>query len=369
MSWFLAFAGFAALIILHEAGHFAAAKAVGMRVERFMLFFPPILTKVRRGETEYGIGAIPLGGYVKITGMSPHEDIPPEHQHRAYLRQPVWKRIVVISAGPAMNVLIAFVLLWGVIVVNGVPRNALAVAGTTQDPAKGTLDEGDRILSIDGRRGDAPRLTRAQIERRQRGLRAAVNRHRCAGRQFKGCQAAEPVRVVVLRDGRRVTLTIRPIYDAPSKRMILGFFYGDREDVGPAEAARVSVDRMWAITTATVDAITRIFYDPQARKEVSGVVGSYEVTRQSIQFDTEQAIIVLALISLSLAVVNLFPFLPLDGGHIFWALAEKVRGRPISFQVMERASVIGFVLVIMLFAIGLTNDLDRLAGDGFNLGR
>src|SRR6185312_15921672 len=104
MSWFLAFAGFAALIILHEAGHFAAAKAVGMRVERFSLFFPPLIAKVKRGETEYAIGALPLGGYVKITGMNPTEEIPPEHKHRAYYKQPVWKRVVVISAGPLVNV-------------------------------------------------------------------------------------------------------------------------------------------------------------------------------------------------------------------------------------------------------------------------
>ena len=80
MSWVLAFLGFAALIILHEAGHFAAAKAVGMRVERFSLFFPPLIAQVTRGETEYAIGAIPLGGYVKITGMNPAEEIPPERR-------------------------------------------------------------------------------------------------------------------------------------------------------------------------------------------------------------------------------------------------------------------------------------------------
>ena len=86
MSYLLAFLGFAALVILHEAGHFAAAKAVGMRVERFSLFFGPLLVKFRRGETEYGIGPIPLGGYVKITGMSPREEIPEEVLPRAYLQ-------------------------------------------------------------------------------------------------------------------------------------------------------------------------------------------------------------------------------------------------------------------------------------------
>ena len=107
MSWVLAFLGFAALIILHELGHFAAAKAVGMRVERFALFFPPLIGQVRRGETEYAIGSIPLGGYVRITGMNPTEEIPPEVAHRAYYRQPVWKRIVVIGAGPAVNIVLA----------------------------------------------------------------------------------------------------------------------------------------------------------------------------------------------------------------------------------------------------------------------
>src|SRR3954471_4325115 len=119
MSWILAFLGFAALVILHEAGHFFAAKAVGMRVERFALFFPPLLWRRKRGETEYAVGAIPLGGYVKITGMNPAEKIPPEHQHRAYYRQPVWKRVVVISAGPAMNVLIAFLILFSLFAFKG----------------------------------------------------------------------------------------------------------------------------------------------------------------------------------------------------------------------------------------------------------
>src|SRR4028119_1852877 len=103
MSWVLAFAGFAVLIILHELGHFAVAKWVGMRVERFSLFFPPLIARKQRGETEYAIGAVPLGGYVKITGMNPHEDIPAEVAHRAYYKQPVWKRIAVIAAGPAAH--------------------------------------------------------------------------------------------------------------------------------------------------------------------------------------------------------------------------------------------------------------------------
>jgi regulator of sigma E protease len=97
------------------------------------------------------------------------------------------------------------------------------------------------------------------------------------------------------------------------------------------------------------------------------VVGSYEVTRQTILSDVAEVVGILAIISLSLAIVNLFPFLPLDGGHIFWAIVEKVRGRPVPLYVMERSGVIGFLLVIGLFMIGLTNDIDRLSGEGFQV--
>src|SRR5881628_2925970 len=112
VTWAIAIAGFALLVILHEFGHFMAAKATGMRVERFFLFFPPKVVSVWRGETEYGIGALPFGGFVKITGMNPDEKLPPEVVPRAYYHQPVWKRIVVIGAGPAMNLLLAFAILF-----------------------------------------------------------------------------------------------------------------------------------------------------------------------------------------------------------------------------------------------------------------
>src|SRR5882757_1612291 len=110
MSYALAFLGFVALIVLHEAGHFLAAKAVGMRVERFSLFFGPMPLKFTRGETTYGVGVIPLGGYVKITGMNPNEELEPAVASRAYYNQKVWKRVVVILAGPAVNILIAFLI-------------------------------------------------------------------------------------------------------------------------------------------------------------------------------------------------------------------------------------------------------------------
>ncbi len=124
------------LIILHEAGHFVAAKATGMRVERFFLFFPPKSVSVKRGETEYGIGAIPLGGFVKITGMNPDEELPPEIAHRGYYHQPVWKRIVVIGAGPAVNIVLAFLILFVLFTTSDVSQPTRVVAEVTADPRR-----------------------------------------------------------------------------------------------------------------------------------------------------------------------------------------------------------------------------------------
>ena len=155
-AYVLAFLGFSALIILHEFGHFTVAKLTGMRVERFALFFPPLIVKVRRGETEYGIGAIPLGGFVKITGMNPEEDLPPEVAPRAYYHQPVWKRVVVILAGPFMNLLIAFFILFGLSF--GAAQPTPTVDSTVKgSPAEKVLQPGDRILSVDGKQaGEGP---------------------------------------------------------------------------------------------------------------------------------------------------------------------------------------------------------------------
>jgi regulator of sigma E protease len=357
VSWVLAFAGFAALVILHELGHFAAAKAVGMRVEKFSLFFPPTLVSKKRGETEYAIGSIPLGGYVRISGMNPSEDLPEEVRDRAYHAQPVWKRIVVIAAGPAVNLVLAFVLLFIFFFAIGGETTSRKVGVIEKGyPAAHVLKPGDKLVAVDGKRGDPAALS----ER--------IAQHKCPGKPGKGCKAAQPATVTVVRDGRELKYTLTPIYDPVNERTRLGFSYapGPRETLPFGAAVSTAANRFWYISKATLELPARLI-NPEQRKEISGVVGSYEVTRQTILSDFEQVVGILAIISLSLAIVNLFPFLPLDGGHIFWAIVEKVRRKPVPFAVMERASVIGFMLVILIFVIGLSNDIGRLSGEGFQV--
>jgi regulator of sigma E protease len=359
VSWILAFIGFAILVILHELGHFTAAKAVGMRVEKFSLFFPPTLVKKQIGETEYAIGAIPAGGYVRITGMNPSEELSDELRTRAYYSQPVWKRIVVISAGPAVNLVLAFILMFVFFFLIG-PETATTKVGVMEKdyPAASVLKSGDKLVAVDGRRGDA-----ADFQRE-------IASHKCPGRQTAGCKASTPVSVTVIRDGRERTFEITPIFDpdVDPPRTRLGFSYqpGPRETLPFGEAFNETTSQFWFITKATIELPARLLNTEQ-RKEISGVVGSYETTRQTILYDVAQVVGILAIISLSLAIVNLFPFLPLDGGHIFWAIVEKVRGKPVPFSVMERSGVVGFMLVILIFLVGLSNDIDRLSGEGFQV--
>lgn len=361
MNWILIFLGFSALIILHEAGHFFAAKATGMRVEKFFLFFGPKLASVKRGETEYGIAAIPAGGYVKISGMHPEDKLPPGEEHRGYYEQPVWKRIVVIGAGPAVNIVLAFAILFVLALGASEPTQTVdeIVPGS---PAAATLKPGDRIVAVDGK--SYPNLdTEARLER----FFDDVGSHKCAGQPVDGCAAATPVTLRVRRDGQVKAITVSPEYEKAAGRTRIGFSYGTQAaNFGAGGAAERAGDVIWEVSSKTVTVFANIF-DSEQRKEVSGVVGVSDVANQQINISAERALFLLAVVSLSLGLINLFPFLPLDGGHIFWSLVEKVRGKAVPYRVMERAGALGFVLVIMLFFIGLSNDIGRLTGEGFNV--
>ncbi len=369
MSWALTILGIVALIVLHEFGHFAVAKAVGMRVERFSLFFPPKLVGVRRGETEYMIGAIPAGGYVKITGMSPQEieGLEPAVARRAYYNQPPWKRIAVILAGPGVNLLIAFLLFWGILFAGSldgiatlerlnpsiqtqVPSTSVAAIEKGK-PAYGRLTLGDRILTVDGRP-----VTVASAMR-------AISAHRCTGAPREGCRAATPVQLTVRRAGHVVALTVYPRYSAALHRMLIGFGFGTSpKRYGPFAAAETALGEMWGITAQTLTNIGHAFTSAKVRRQFSSIVGITVATQEAVVAGAGYALVILGLVSLVLAVLNLFPFLPLDGGHVLWSLAEKVRGRRVSLAAMWRFSSIGIVLLTFLVINGFSNDISRLGG-------
>jgi regulator of sigma E protease len=365
MSWFLVFLGFCLLIILHEAGHFVAAKKTGMRVETASLFFGPILWSVTRGETKYCIKAIPLGGSVKISGMTREEEIPPEFVSKAYYNQKVWKRIVTIFAGPAVNIVLCFLILTAVFAIGGLSELKPRV-GETKDgsAAAQVLQKGDHIIAVNGK-SFAGLGGEDQINK----FGEIVSADKCPGAQSEGCAGSNPLQVTLRRDGALKTVSVTPTYDAKEGRMLVGLVWGGGEEWAPisfGHAVNHSINAMGEVASRTAHVFTHIF-ESKERGEISGVVGTSDVGHTAIEAGWRQALLLLALVSLSLGMVNLLPILPLDGGHIFWAIVEKLRGgKPVSVFVMERAAVVGFALVMIIVFIGLGNDIGRITGEGFN---
>jgi regulator of sigma E protease len=402
----LAILGLAFLILIHEAGHFFVARAVGMSPRKFYIGFPPALAKVRRKGIEYGLGSIPLGGYVKIPGMhrpapsdvdvhlgraiqeAPELRGPAERVKRelargdmaaardelpaleaaveraelsplaaksagrivtdladglgddAYWRQRTWKKVAVIFAGPATNLVFAVVLLAAVFAI-GVPVDTTRTVDTVlaDSPARAAgLRPGDEIVAIDGMAVAPDRISET--------IRASEG---------------EALALTVERDGRRVRLReARPERIEGFYR--LGFALEPRyESYGPIESTRRALEATWEVTKAIGAALGRLVTG-ENREEVSSAVGIVQGSSQALEAGFRYYLEVLALISLSLALLNLLPLLPLDGGHITFSIIEGVRGRAIGREVYERVSLVGIVLVLFLFAIGLSNDINRLGG-------
>lgn len=302
MGWVFTLLSLSVLILLHEFGHFIVAKALGMRVEKFSLFFGPKLLRLRRGETEYALGLIPLGGYVKITGMHPRElkKVDLRLVDRAFYEQSTWKRVAVIGAGPAMNLLVAFAILWGV-----------AAFGPSQPEVNG-----HRLAS----------LTHAV-----------------------GSVGHDPDATGLPGENAHSTVTVATISS-------------------PTRAAGSGASELWRELDETVSLLPEIFSNSKVRGQVHSVVGISVMANERFNRSLPDALQLLALISLSLAIFNLLPIIPLDGGYIIWALAERLRKKPISMRVMDRISVAGFVLVLLLGGIGFSNDVRALSNGGFGNG-
>ena len=383
-----AIVGLALLILIHEAGHFFAARAVGMTPRKFYLGFGPPLVKVTRGKVEYGIGSLPLGGYVKIPGMSrpsPGDlkatlpsDVRAAHQVEltrldaaiergdfgearaelaalrpligdsrfvqelewslepdAYWRQATWRRLVAIGAGPGINLLFAFVLFSALFMISTTRSTNLIARVEAGSPAAAAgLHSGDRILSIAGARVKPDDISHA--------IRSTEGR---------------PFRLVVDRHGRRVV--IGPTAARPTDGIYrIGIAIEGRAGPGesPPGAAKDALSLSWAVTAETARGLARLVTGRDTN-HVSSSVGIVKAQSQAWRQGLRDFLSVLGLISLALALMNLIPVLPLDGGHIVLALLEKVRGRTFAQSVYIRYSVVGLTLFAVLMYFGLRNDL------------
>lgn len=355
-----------ALVLLHEAGHMVVAKWCGMRVERFSIFFGRPIASFTRGETQYAIGWLPLGGYVKISGMTVGEEIGDEVRHRAYTAKPAWRKIATILAGPAVNIglaIIIFAAIFWIGVPTSNPTTGVGSVNTDSAALAAGLKPGDRIVAVDGA------AVKGNAETVRKDLQGAAGDTRL---------------LTVIRDGRTVTLTahlqvledpltgdalINPATSRPLTG--LGFTFatvpGPTVRFGPVEGLTKGWDFGWYIVKTNVRVIGDSFTNSQARGQYSSIVGVGATFDQVADNGLIDILQFIGVISLALGIFNLLPILPLDGGHIVFAVAEKVKGSAFSAVTYGRASFVGFALVMVIFAIALQNDIGRLTGDGFQV--
>ena len=403
MTYVVVIAGLVLLVFLHELGHFWVARAVGMRPRSFYIGFPPALYKIRRKGIEYGIGMIPLGGMVRLPGMNRpaardlrlffepalredpslvpavgavrraleaedyeaarraclglegvvsaarltatarrsagralrevEEGTSPE----AYWRGATWKRVAVIAAGPLANVAVAFVILFLVFAISGGPSNqasreVFAVTGGTPAAAAG-LQPGDRIVAVNGR----PTSTFDAVSHRITSSRGG------------------PVTLTVLRNGRRVTVGPRDTVKVDG-RWRFGFEAATRlVPYSVGKAASTAGSGVWSVVPDTGRGLAG-FLSSKGRSQLSGPVGIVRVSQEQLRVGLSHYFEVLALVSMSLALLNLLPLLPLDGGHILFSLIEAVRRRALAREVYERVSLVGVALILLITVIASSND-------------
>jgi regulator of sigma E protease len=419
MTYLVSILGLLGLVFVHELGHFVAAKAVGARATKFYVGFPPALLRYRRRDTEYGIGAIPLGGYVKIVGMArpqavdlwrirdaadeaqlrrpedradeltPAVDaleralaagrldearklidpvaealerdagllqdatrrqakkdlarLTDELDPRAYWALAVWRRVVIIAAGPFANVIAAIVILAGFYMA-GEPTFAPKVGKVTAGSAaaQAALKPGDLILSVGNRTVKTPNDVAPATK----------------------STGGKPVVIKVRRGAKVVSIgPVAPRFSQKDGRYLFGIqiepVRSGTKHSDPLTATRRALDETWIVTKGTIAGLKGVV-TPAGRDQLTTPVGIVESSSSAVAAGYYPGL--LAFISLALAIFNLLPFLPLDGGHILFALLEKVYRRPIPRVVFERVSMVGIVLMLMLFTVGLNNDIGRLGG-------
>jgi membrane-associated protease RseP (regulator of RpoE activity) len=344
LGWVIFVAALLISIMLHEAGHFFTAKKFHMKVTQFFVGFGHTLWSRTRGETEYGVKALPFGGFVKITGMTALEDVNPADEERSFRRQPAWQRAVVLAAGSFMHFALAFILLIVLAIGIGLANdnstkigtvsaciptsvtafdNGTCQRGAAASPAKAAgIREGDKIVAIGGQR---------------------VRNWTQLGTAIRAQPEGKPVAITVLRDGQQVVLHATPAQIPGRNGSYLGIGNAATfQRLGPLSAVSYAGSTFGLVLVGSVTAVGQLpaaipdlFAKDRARTpagQVSSVVGVGGITAQVVaakdSWKIKVAYVLLIVISLNIFVgaFNLLPLLPLDGGHLAVVIYERVRG-------------------------------------------
>jgi membrane-associated protease RseP (regulator of RpoE activity) len=359
-------------IMLHEAGHFFTAKKFGMKVTQFFVGFGQTLWSTRKGETEYGVKAIPAGGFVKIVGMTELEDVDPADEPRSFRRQPGWQRIIVLAAGSFMHFVLAFVLLFALAI-------GIGLAGASPSTAVGAIDTcvPSSLTAVCKASNPASPAKKAGVRAGDKIIAVAgvpVHNWTQMGKALRSQPAGKPVAITVQRGGKQVTLTARLAVVHGRHGSYLGVspvvVFQRTGPLGAVTYAGGKFGQILAGSAGVVASLPKAVPDLFAKNRGSGpggqvtsVVGAADITGQvvasPIGWQARVAVVMLIVASLNIFVgaFNLLPLLPLDGGHLAIVIYERcrawlarLRGRPdpgpVDFRRFIPVSVGVFALLV-----------------------
>lgn len=340
----LVIAGLAVLILGHEAGHFLAAKAFGVKVDEFGVGFPPRIFARRKGDTEYSLNWLPFGGFVKIAGEVDRlageteklEALPPEEKRKLFFNQPAWKRGMVMLAGVLANFLIGW-LLFAVVFSVGT-GSALTIGGVQKDSpaaAAGILP-GDVIQGY------------ANTEQ----FISFVNAHR--GRQID---------LEVKRDGGIMDFRMTPRVNTAPDQGAIGVIFAGIEGRSVPQALKDGLSATWGMTVATFEVVVQLgksLLHGQLLAGVVGPVGIFSIAEETSRAGLIYFLNLLAIISINLVVLNVLPLPALDGGRFVLVLIEKIKGSPLPRKVEAWINGLGFAFLVTLMILLTIRDVVHL---------
>jgi regulator of sigma E protease len=338
------------LIFVHELGHFIMAKLFGVGVEVFSLGFGPKLLGRKHGDTEYRLSVIPLGGYVKMVGESPKEEVREEDVGRSFSHKSVYRRFSIVFAGPFSNIIFTVLVFFLIFLISGLPYMTTDI-GSVQEgspAAMAGINKGDRIVSVDGK----------QVEKWDSLSDAIKN---SAGRSLQ---------LQVNREGKVLKIMVTPkltsianIFGEENKVPVIGVTAAGKQMItrlNPLQAAGHGLTQTWNITRLTVLTVIKLIERKVSLNTVGGPIMIAQMAGQQAREGIMPLVFLMALISVNLAILNLLPIPVLDGGHLFFFLLEMILGKPVSLKKREIAQQIGLFILIMLMMLIIYNDIARI---------
>ena len=338
------------LIFFHELGHFLVARLLGVGVERFSLGFGPKLVGKKIGITEYQISAIPLGGYVKMVGESPDSELDPSEIPISFTHKHVFKRILIVAAGPLFNILLALIIFFGIFQISGLLILKPGIGDVNEgSPAyMAGLKKDDLVVSIDG-------VDISSWEDMANAIMAS-----------KGKTLA----ISVLRGDTVLTKNVTPevkkfknIFNEDVDRYVIGITASGeifKKDLNFFQAFSESINQTYQITALTIKGVVKLFQGTVSPKTLGGPIMIAQMAGQQAKEGVVNLIFFIALISINLAILNFLPIPVLDGGHLLFFFIEAVKGSPVSVKVREISQQAGIFVLILLMIYVFYNDIARV---------